>query len=151
MKYEVKQMEERSYLGVRQMVPPNKMAEMMGPLYLRLYEYVGKSGIQPAGGALAIYYSETLPTFDVECAVPVTGDAVGEGDIKPGTVPAGKYFMTHYVGPYEGMKDAWGALMAELSSRGLVPRWPGWEEYLVAPHMVSDPAKYETVLASGVE
>ena len=59
--------------------------------------------------------------------------------------------MTHYLGPYEGLKGAWEAVMAEMSSRGLSPRWPGWEEYLVAPHMVSDPAKYETVLASGVE
>jgi effector-binding domain-containing protein len=149
--YELKDLEERSYIGIRQMIPPAKMAEMMGPLYMRLYGYVGQKGLQPVGGALAIYYSEPTPDFDVECAVTVNGDVEGEGDIKPGTIPAGKYLMTRYVGPYEGLRDAWGAFMVEANSRGLELRWPGWEEYIVDPQQEPDPAKYETMLVSGVE
>lgn len=85
MEFEVRELEERRYLGIRKMIPPDKMAEMMGPLYHRLYGYVGQKGIRPAGGTLAIYYAEPAPDFDVECAVPVASDAEGDGEIKPGT------------------------------------------------------------------
>ncbi len=151
MRFDIKDQQERHYVGIRKMVPVEKIAEMVDPLFEKVYAYVGQAGGQIEGGALAIYYGEPGAEFDMECAVPLASQLSGEGDIKPGTLSAGKIVVATHRGAYDGLKAAWSDFEKSAYRDGVETGMPCWEEYIVGPESEQDPAKWVTQLVCPVK
>ncbi len=146
MEIEIKEQSEHTYMGIRKKIPVAQIAEVSRPLYEQVYNYVMQSGGQINGPALAIYHSEPSAEFDMECAVPVANELPASGDIKAGTLPAGKVAIGTHRGSYEGLKQAWEDYAREVMARGIELQMPCWEEYAVSMDSESDPSKFVTLI-----
>jgi DNA gyrase inhibitor GyrI len=96
--------------------------------------------------------------LEIDVAVPVAGAAIGDNRIIADILPAGRYATLIYTGPYEGLMQATGDLLAWAEKKGIVwdkrpasPNSEAWrarvENYLTDPTKEPDPAKWETELA----
>ena len=61
-------------------------------------------------------------------------------------LPAANVAVTSYVGPYDGMGQAWGDFMGQISAMGFAPGNPFWETYVTEPTPDTDPATLRTDL-----
>jgi len=96
--------------------------------------------------------------LEIDVAVPVAAAVIGDNRIVADILPAGRYAILIYSGPYEGLMQATADLLAWAEKRGIVwdkqpagPKGEAWrarvENYLTDPTKEPDAAKWETELA----
>ena len=148
------------YVGV---MVETTIAEM-GPKCVKamddLFAWVGQNEVPidgPPFWRYAIINMEGI--MHVEVGLTVTRPVAGEGEIKPGVVPEGKYAVMTYTGPWEGdglylaTRDLleWGKKNDIVWDRHDVPEGDAWtarlEWYMSDPAVDHDPEKYVTELA----
>lgn len=61
----------------------------------------------------------------------------GEGAIRPGAIPGGRYLVTLHTGPYQNMGETYNKLYAYAQANGLRLRGECIEKYLNGPDTVS--------------
>lgn len=90
-------------------------------LYDRTYAALGQAiaaGLfVPVGPALAVYHGDPQGTFDLEVgypaqSVPTQSVPTAAGDLHASALPAGPIAIASHIGPYDGLGDAWAALVA---------------------------------------
>jgi effector-binding domain-containing protein len=96
-------------------------------------QYLGKTGVQPAGPPFAAYYNMDMQDLDVEIGFPVKEAVQGEGEIEAGAIPGGKYASCLYTGPYENFELPYNALTAWLKEKGQQGIGVSYEFYLNDP------------------
>ena len=96
----------------------------------------------PIGPGYAVYAGDPRGVFDLEIGFPVA--AVGEG-FTANTFPAGSALALTHLGPYDGLGESWGRLMAHLTEQHLgAPRLTA--EIYVSDPSVTDAAELRTDL-----
>jgi effector-binding domain-containing protein len=95
--------------------------------------------------------------IEIEVGVPVATAVEGNGRVRSGVLPAGRYAVLLHEGPYDEMVQANADLQAWAEKRGihwqmrmtkLGTAWAGRVEfYLRDPSNEKDPQKYETEIA----
>lgn len=106
-----------------------------GPYYLlgssfdKIAAWGQKIGI-PIEGSAGFYYDDpaTTPEPDLRshAGIPVPADfTTDDPEIEIVDLPAGRYYKTTHMGPYEGLPGAWGPFMAALDAADPKPdyRW----------------------------
>ena len=88
----------------------------------------------PAGPPFARYHVLGAE-FEVSAGFPVAMPIHEEGRVVPTELPAGPCVTTMHVGGYDGVKDAYDAIMAWLPGQKLVPAGDPWEQYLDGPEV----------------
>lgn len=93
---------------------------------------------------------------DLEIGFPLDGPLFEQLDDDPievdglrlvaSTLPAANVAVTSYVGPYDGMGEAWGEFLGSISAKGFAPGTPFWETYVTEPTPDTDPATLRTDL-----
>jgi len=125
-----------------------------------VFEFLAERGIEPAGPPFFRYHVIDMDReLEIEVGVPVTaGDAgAAAGDVRAGTLPAGRYATVSHVGPFDELVGATADLLAWAEKEGLrwdkvdTPAGERWgsrlEIYHTDPREEPDPAKYVTDLA----
>jgi effector-binding domain-containing protein len=123
-----------------------------------IFGSLGARGIAPAGPPLFRYHSIDMERqLLVEAGVPVAAEVADEGDIRAGTLPAGRYVVMMHTGHPSTLMGATAELLAWAESRGLSfdespsdegERWGCRVEfYLTDPAVEPDMNKWETQLA----
>jgi effector-binding domain-containing protein len=151
------------YAAVRLKVPI-PFGKTLGPAWGEVGAWLSRQGIQPAGAPFIRYLTTDMSTeLDLEVGLPVAAAASSEGAITAGVLPAGKYAVLMYAGPYKGkgLFKATVALLEWARQNGLtwktrtidqVEWWEGrLEWYLTDPEAEPDPKKWQTELAFLVE
>lgn len=149
---------EQPTLGIRTQVPMSELPKVIPELTGQIFTWTDKNGIAPAGAPFIRYHVINMATkLDIELGVPVSRSASGNGRIKPGVLPAGRYATLVYVGDYAGLMDAnaklleWGAKQGLKWDQSEVPTGDAfgarYESYFKDPSNEPDPAKYETEVA----
>ncbi|NPV80549.1 MAG: hypothetical protein HPY52_09795 [Firmicutes bacterium] len=118
--------------------------QLLGPLFGRA---------KFAGPTMAIYHDREFKeeNADVEAAIPI------EGNLPPGVpaqareLPGGEMACAVYQGPYEGIGEAYNAVMAWLEPNGYRIAGPVRENYLRSPGDTNDPKQYVTEIRVPVE
>jgi len=136
-----------NYLGRRQMVKWADMPEFYGISFQRAAETAGKSGLQLAGPASALFYSwdEAGQRTDMFAGFPVQAQAGApvEG-LQWAEVPAGKVLMTIHRGNHDQSMEAHFAMDEMIKAKGFEMRAAVIEEYITDPTQDPDTANWVT-------
>jgi effector-binding domain-containing protein len=143
--FEFRQTQEQHTAAIKMTRPLSQIGPAMGEAFPKIFHAVVASGAQPAGMPLARYFNVDPEATKFECAIPVPAPFTGSGEVEAGSVGGGEAAFTVHVGPYEGIGETWGAIMAWLAEQGRTPAGPGWESYIDDPQEV-DGAELRTEL-----
>jgi effector-binding domain-containing protein len=127
-----------------------ELPEVMRREFGRIMGALTAEGIEPSGGALAIYHGWTEDTVDVEMAFTIHGVFFPQNPkhakrgVGASRVPGGKVAFTVHVGPYDQIENAYGAIQAYAEARGLKLADMMWERYLTDPAVEPDLSKHVT-------
>jgi len=116
-----------------------------------LYEWIGRSGMTPAGMPQAVYLTmpETTPEEEAlwELWAPVVGDTPEREPDDNGLgiklVPETKVASLMYQGPYDGIGPSYTRLFTWMTENGFVPAGPPRELWYSDP-AVTEPKDYLT-------
>ncbi len=148
MQVEYKDMPALRVAAVRHQGPYHQISEA----FARLGQVAASGGLQDAAGAmLAIYYDDPTATPVAELRseaglVVSAGTAIPPGLVEV-EVPAGRYAVTTYQGPYEFLGEVWAKLREQVATKEGQPprRGPSYEIYRNTPE-TAPPGKLLTEL-----
>jgi effector-binding domain-containing protein len=123
-----------------------------------VFGWLAERGVTPAGAPFFRYNVIDMERqLDVEAGVPVRTAIEGDGRVRAGTLPAGRYASAVHVGRYDGLIGAVEDLLGWADAQGLefdassAEDGEQWgcrlEIYLTNPAEEPDPGKWETQLA----
>jgi len=146
MPYEVvlKEVAPQFLAGVRRTSPVSELGEIMPRGFSRIMSIITKQGLQPTGGAVAIYHGWTQDAVDVEIGFTVATAPSPEEGVAPGRLPGGRVLFTTHVGPYRDIEPAYRAIQEYADRNGLVLGDLMWEQYLTDPAVEPDPSRHVT-------
>lgn len=110
-----------------------KLPEVIGPSYMKIAQYLGELGEQPAGVPYVAYHNLDMQALDVEIGFPVRAELPGQGDILPGAIAECDAANCLYVGPYEEMGLAYEELNRLIVEKGREPTGVAYEFYYNSP------------------
>jgi len=154
---EIEQRAAQPYAGISAWLP---MADL-GSIAHRIPEvfgWLGARGIAPAGAPFFRYHVIDMSRqLLVEAGIPVASAVGDEGDVRGGTLPAGRYAVMTHTGAPETLVAATAALLDWAKAQGLSfdvaetddgERWGcRIESYLTDPAEQTDMTKWQTELA----
>ncbi len=105
---------------------------------------LAREGMSPSGPPFARYHRVGAKRFDVEVGFPTQRGVSSSGEVRASSLPAGPAAVMTYVGPYDQMEAAYGALAAWVAHHGGRPFGDPWEIYLSDPAQEPDPEQWRT-------
>jgi effector-binding domain-containing protein len=96
------------YMGIRTQVAMQELGSGIIPqLHSEVMGWLKSQGMEPSGAPFIRYHVINMATaLDVELGWPVKTFTTGNGRVCGGTVPAGRYGVILYIGPYDGLMEA---------------------------------------------
>jgi GyrI-like small molecule binding domain len=160
---QIQQRDALPYLAIRSEVT-NGIPAVVDRTFPRLFAWLGRHGVEPAGPPFIRYLEvdHNGEPLEIEVAAPVaTGAPEGDGQVRAGTLPAGRYVTALHTGPYRhddvpDLGDAQVALRTWTEQQGIATGRPSErgsslaacvEHYRIGPPMEQDWTKWETELA----
>jgi effector-binding domain-containing protein len=150
----LEQRDEQHYVGVRTKAAIPELPTVIPQLHSEARTWLGAQGVAPSGPPFIRYYTTDMATkLDIELGWPTASALSGDGRIHVGVLPAGRYAVLLYTGPYDKLVSVTAGLLAWAEERGVKWKMDGeeWgariEIYRKDPGDEPDPAKWETELA----
>ena len=146
MAYEVttKEVPAQPVAAIRTHADMATIGETVGGALGRVYGYLGRIGVVPAGAATAVYFDvDPRRGVDVEVCVPVAAPVEGDGGIVADELPGGEVATTLHRGSYEAMEPAYEAIKEWARAHGRELAGPPREVYLNDPE-TTGPENLET-------
>ncbi len=102
--------------------------------------------VKLTGPTVAIYHDPEFreEDVDVEAAIPIEGMLPDGGPVQSRELPGGQMACTVHQGSYEGIGEAYNAVMAWLEPNGYRVAGPVRENYLRSPGDTDDPTQFVT-------
>ena len=132
-KIELKEVKERPILSIRKTTSVENLKNELGLAYQALFQYLGELGEPPADAPFAGYFNMDMQALDVEMGVPVTKALPGKGEIKAGSIPAGKQVQCVFKGSYAQLEPVYAEINQWMNENGCVPTGEVYEFYLKSP------------------
>lgn len=147
--------EDQPYLGLAATVAMDRIASVADKLPGELFGWMQARGFEMRGAPFFRYLSFARDgTVDLEWAAPVATPVEGEGRVKAGVLPGGRYACLEHVGPFSGLREATGRLLdwaeanghrLDQTREGERTRFGGRIElYLTDPRQEPDSARWRT-------
>jgi effector-binding domain-containing protein len=109
---------EQPYAGIRVAVTMAGFPAAADSTFPALFAWLASHGIAPAGAPFIRYHViDMAAELQVEFGAPAAAPVEGDGQVQPGTVPAGRYLVLRHTGPYDQLIGANAALQDYASSR----------------------------------
>ncbi|HYE82297.1 MAG TPA: GyrI-like domain-containing protein [Clostridia bacterium] len=137
-KVELKEQGVQPVLSVRKTTSVENLPQEIGKAYGSIMQYLLGLGEQPAEAPYTAYYNLDMEHLDVEMGFPVSKKLAGQGEIKAGEIPAGKYAECMYKGPYSGMVPVYDAMNQWISKNGYTAVGTAYEVYYNSPAEVPE-------------
>ena len=101
------------------------------------------AGLGPGGPGYAIYTGDVTATFDLTIGFPLRGEVMGApADLPPGVergmFPSGPAWVVSHRGSFDGLGEAWAALLAEVGQQVSGPRRRMAEIYVTDPSVTAE-------------
>lgn len=137
---------EQPTAGIRETVPMAELTEFFGRAFTQTMAALEAQGAHPAGPPFGKYYGTPTSVIDVEAGFPVSAAISPAGEVRPGTLPAGRAVEAIHIGPYDTMTSTYAEVERFIAEAGLVAEPVMWESYLSGPEEQPDPATWQTVI-----
>ena len=140
----IKKVEPTIIASIRDVLPAYSH---IGQLFEEIFNYLGSKGGKPAGPVMFISHDPEYKeeNVDVEAGVPLSEAISGSGRIGVYELPGMEHAAcTIYKGSYEGIGEAYEAIMSWIESNSYQITGPDRDIYLTSPADTSDPASYVT-------
>ncbi|PKN97630.1 MAG: AraC family transcriptional regulator [Chloroflexi bacterium HGW-Chloroflexi-4] len=136
--FEFSDQKEQPVISIRKTTNMAGLQQELGHAFMAVTQYLAELGETPAGPVFAAYHNMDMEHLDVEMGIPVSKPLSDRGEIKAGSIPAGKQVSTVHKGPYTQMEGVYNALTEWMSSNGHIPSGVVYEFYLNSPMEVSE-------------
>ncbi len=140
--FELIEASETPYLFVTKScsMDPNDISKNMGEAFQQVWGHMQAEGINPAGGALSVYYDYEPDKMTFRAGFSVARDDMSKakGEVQADITPAGQVLHFVHKGPYSTLRDDYGLMMEHVTSIGREISAPTWEVYLNDPSQVSE-------------
>lgn len=148
----------RHYAGIEATVPMDGIFAAVDEAFPELFGWLAGAGTAPAGPPfIRFLVIDMAALLRLELGVPLAEPVQGNGRIRPGMLPAGRYAVLRHTGPYDGLIAANAALQQWAHDHGVefdmreTPEGSAWrsrlEEYITDPSREPDPATWQTDVA----
>jgi effector-binding domain-containing protein len=150
------------YVALRAELPRSELAAAVDRQFGALFAGLAQRGVAPAGPPFIKYDRVDMErTLELEFGVPVASPVAAEGQMVAGTLPAGRYAVVVYDGPYDDLLDVNAVLIGWASQRGVT--WDAQqtpegdrfacrlETYVTDPREEPDPQRWRTEVAIKVK
>src|SRR5262245_34256507 len=122
--------EAQPILLIRRSVARSELQAMLSECFGKLFGHGHKAGLPIAGWPIARYLSVGPGLWTVEAAMPVAAPVSGEGEMEPGTLPAGPVAVAVHAGPYDQLPETYAALERWMALNGYKQGGAPWEWYV---------------------
>jgi len=145
---------DQPYAAIPVSVSMDELGSVVPPLTGRVFDWLAAQGIAPTGPVFWRYIVVDMEAkLELESGVPVASLVEGDGEIRTGLLPAGRYATVVHTGHPDTLLTATGDLLQWAAERDL--EWDAdgnrWgcrlEEYLSDPDEVPDMSEWQTRLA----
>ncbi len=154
---EITQRSAQDYAGISAWVTMTTIGSVADRIP-EIFGWLAVRGIAPAGAPFFRYHVVDMERqLQVEAGVPVASPAEGDGDVRAGTLPAGRFVVMTHTGAPDTLPAATAELLAWADARGLAfdvsrtdaaEKWGcRLESYLTDPAEQPDLSKWQTQLA----
>jgi len=133
VKCEIVEREARPVLSISSTTSVKDLPQTLGYAYMSVTKYIGRFGQQPKSEPFVAYYNMNMEALHIEAGYEVLGGLPGHDDIRPSTIPAGRYATVTYTGPYSEMAVAYEALNKWMAENGHKPTGTVYEFYMNEP------------------
>lgn len=135
---------ETAYLYVERTcsMAPDDISATMGSAFQQVYAFMNEAGVQPAGPALAVYYSYAPDSLSFRAGFTVarTDLAHATGEVHGDITPSRRAVHFIHKGSYATLRDSYGEMMGWIASQGEQMAPPTWELYLNDPSTTPEDA-----------
>jgi effector-binding domain-containing protein len=145
---------DQPYAAIPVSVRMEELGSVVPPLTGQVFDWLAAQGMAAAGPPFWRYLVVDMENkLELETGVPVASRVEGDGEIRTGVLPAGRYATVVHKGHPDTLLTATRDLLQWASARGL--EWDAdgnrWgcrlEEYLSDPAEVPDMSEWQTRLA----
>lgn len=124
---------DESTLVLRRTVEAGQVGAFVTEAFSRVARVAGGDGMHTAGAPFARVHPREDGSLDIEAGFPVSGVALGQGEVKVSHLPGGTALRTTHRGDYAQTPLAHQALAAYAAEHHLTPAGDAWEVYLDTP------------------
>jgi effector-binding domain-containing protein len=149
---------EQPYVAIRCRVAMSDLGPAIDGSFPKVFDRLADEGIPPAGPPFVRFdVIDMERQLEIEVGVPVSSPPPDDGEIVADKLPAGRYGVITFTGPYEGLVGANEALQEWGRTNG--QRWAmtesadgdrfesRFESYLTDPAEEPDPQRWVTEVA----
>ncbi|MHC1721056.1 MAG: GyrI-like domain-containing protein [Clostridiaceae bacterium] len=90
----------------------------------RISKYIKEAGGKAIDIPYSRYHKNDNIEVDVEIGIPIAAKLPGKGEIRSTVIPAGKYVVARYSGPFKTMDRAYGGILKWIYEEDLKPTSP---------------------------
>lgn len=131
-------------LLIRRSIPRAQLQPMLSECFGKLFGHGRKAGLPIAGAPLARYLAVGAGPWTVEAAMPLAAPVLGEGEMEPGTLPAGPVAVGIHAGLFDQLPETYAAIEKWMAANGMRSAGAPWESYVTDPGQQPDPADWRT-------
>jgi effector-binding domain-containing protein len=150
----LEQRDAQHYVGIRTKAAIPALPTVIPQLHSEAHAWLSTQGVAPAGPPFIRYYTTDMTSeLDIELGWPTASSLSGTERIHAGVLPAGRYAVLLYTGPYDKLVSVTAGLLAWAKEHGVKWKMDGqeWgariEIYHRDPGDEPNPEKWETELA----
>lgn len=132
--------------------PMSEMSSIYDSTFSALIPALTREDIRPAGPAFDLHRRMPTDTATFELGFPVSralDRTVTEEPgiiLEPSILPGGTIARISYIGPYDGLPNAWGLFMEAIAAAGEETVLPFWQIYVTEPKPDGDASQLRTDL-----
>ncbi|QEE61819.1 GyrI-like domain-containing protein [Salinibacterium sp. dk2585] len=117
----------------RETVEMAKIRDYFDSVYQDVAAVIGQQDARFAGPAIALYRGMPSETVDVAAGFPTQRPVESANGVAAEQLPTGLAARHIHRGPYDGLADAYGALLAWMERHDHTPGELYWEVYVTEP------------------
>ncbi|HEX6510120.1 MAG TPA: GyrI-like domain-containing protein, partial [Chloroflexota bacterium] len=141
---EIQELQPQVVAGIRAIATQAEIGATFRELLPEIVEYLREIGVSPVGAPYARYFHVGADRVDMEVGIAIDRPIDGNARVEPGELPGGEAATTVHVGSYDGLTEAYDALVAWIEEEGRVRTGLPWEVYAMDPEHVPEPDEWQT-------
>lgn len=132
------------FISIRRTCKITDMGPVLGEVYGKLSEYMGRNQLEFVGPPVSFYYMFNDVETEFEAGLPVARPVANFGEIEYKELPPQRVAFVDFYGNYDFLMAGWDVLMSFVDQNGLEKVGPPFEVYYTDPEEVQDPEQWRT-------